>query len=315
MPDKFGIAIHGGAGTITKMSMSKEMEAAYRTKLSESITVGYEILSNKGRALDAVQAAVMIMEDSELFNAGKGAVFTHEGRNEQDASIIDGSTLECGAVAAVMRVKNPIKLARQILSESEHVLLSGEGAERFAQLHNLELVDADYFYTERRWNQLQKSIEREKKSESDYSQLDHTPDDKHGTVGAVARDAQGNLAAATSSGGMTNKKFGRIGDSPIIGAGTYANNKTCAVSTTGHGEYFMRGVCAYDVSALMEYKGMRLQQATDLVIAGLSEHGGTGGMIAIDRNGNIAMPMNTPGMYRAQMSNDGLMEVKIYDGE
>ena len=315
MSTPFGIVIHGGAGTITKADMSIKMEADYRAKLKESLEAGYNILNSDGSAMDAVEAAVVMMEDSELFNAGKGAVFTNEETNEQDACVVDGSTLACGAVAGVKKIRNPIKLARLVMGHSDHVLLSGDGAERFAQRHGMDLVEPDYFYTERRWNQLQLAKKREAESKSDYSQLDHTPDDRHGTVGAVALDKVGNLAAATSSGGMTNKKFGRIGDSPIMGAGTYANNKTCAVSTTGHGEYFMRGVVAYDVSALMEYKGMSLSQATDLVIDGLTSHDGKGGLIAMDRKGRFCTPMNTPGMYRGWMMHDGQKEIKIYSGE
>ncbi|UCE24370.1 MAG: isoaspartyl peptidase/L-asparaginase [Candidatus Zixiibacteriota bacterium] len=298
---KFGIVIHGGAGTILKSKMTPEKEAEYRQKLGESLQVGYDIVEKGGAAIDATQAAVKVMEDSPLFNAGKGAVFTHEGLNEQDACIMDGKTLNSGAVAGVRRIKNPIELARLVMDKSEHILLSGEGAEAFAQMHGIEFAEAEYFYTEHRWKQLRAAKYQEKVTKADYSQLDHS-DDKHGTVGAVALDRQGNLAAATSSGGMTNKKFGRLGDSPIVGAGNYANNRTCAVSGTGHGEYFITAVVSYDVSALMEYKGLSLQQAANMVIyeklAGL---GGTGGLIAIDRDGNVAMPFNTEGMYRGNL--------------
>ena len=299
MSSEFGIVIHGGAGTILRMSLSAKLEAQYRERLQASLTAGFEILNKGGLSLDAVCAAVNVMEDSPLFNAGKGAVFTNEGTNEQDASVMDGSTLECGGVASVKRIKNPVDLARQVMEKSEHVLLCGDGAEAFATKNDVELVEADYFHTEMRWKQLQKALEKEKRLKTDYSQLDHSPDDKHGTVGAVALDKEGNLAAATSSGGMTNKRFSRIGDSPIIGAGNYANNATCAVSTTGHGEYFMRCLTAYDVSAMMEYKQMTLTDAAEMAImTKLTDLGGTGGLIAIDRQGNIALPFNTPGMYR-----------------
>jgi beta-aspartyl-peptidase (threonine type) len=297
----YGIVIHGGAGTILKSKMTEEKEAEYRANLNKSLRTGYDILEGGGAALDAVQAAVKVMEDSPLFNAGKGAVFTHDGLNEQDASIMDGKTQNSGAVAGVRRIKNPIELARLVMDRSEHILLACEGAEAFAAKHGVEFAEADYFYTEHRWKQLQAAKFKEKATRSDYSQLNHS-DDKQGTVGAVALDKSGNLAAATSSGGMTNKKFGRLGDSPIIGAGNYANNKTCAVSGTGHGEYFITAMVAFHVSALMEYKGLSLFEAADVVIydklAGL---GGTGGLIAIDREGNIAMPFNSEGMYRGHL--------------
>ncbi len=301
MSGKFGIVIHGGAGTILKEKMTPEREVQYREKLTESLRTGYAIVESGGSAVDAVQAAVIVMEDSPLFNAGKGAVFTNEGKNEQDACIMDGRTLNSGAVAGVRRIKNPILLARAVMDKSEHILLAADGAEAFAKLHGVEFADEDYFYTEERWKQLQAAKYKEKMTQTDYSQLDHS-DDKHGTVGAVAPDKHGNLAAATSSGGMTNKKFGRLGDSPIVGAGNYANNRTCAVSGTGHGEYFITGVVSYDVSALMEYKGLSLEAAADLVInEKLTALGGTGGLIAIDREGNFAMPFNTPGMYRGHL--------------
>ncbi|UCD62715.1 MAG: isoaspartyl peptidase/L-asparaginase [Candidatus Zixiibacteriota bacterium] len=301
MPAEFGIVIHGGAGTILKDKMTPDKEAEYRERLTESLRVGYEILDRGGAALDAVQAAVVVMEDSPLFNAGKGAVFTHDGTNEQDASIMCGRTLNSGAVAGVRRVKNPVDLARLVMDKSEHILLAGDGAEAFGKLYGIELVDSDYFYTEHRWKQLQAAKYKEKLTQSDYSQLDHS-DDKHGTVGAVALDKKGDLAAATSSGGMTNKKFGRLGDSLIVGAGTYANNVTCAVSGTGHGEYFITAVVAYTVAVLMEHKGLSVEEAAESAIGGrFAELGGTGGLIAIDRGGNIAMPFNTPGMYRGYL--------------
>ncbi len=314
MTSKFGIAIHGGAGTITKILLTEKLEKEYRVKLKESLQAGFDVLENGGASLEAVQAAIVVMEDSPLFNAGKGAVFTNDGTNEQDASIMCGETLNCGAVAGVTKIKNPIRLASIVMEKSEHVCLSGEGAERFAKMHNIDFADAEYFYTERRWKQLQKAKKKEAANGSDYSQLDHSDDSKHGTVGAVALDKNGNLAAATSSGGMTNKKFNRIGDSPIIGAGNYANNKTCAVSTTGHGEYFMRGVSAYDLSALMEYKNLSLKDASDEVIRKLGKlgTGGTGGLIAIDSNCNVVLPFNTPGMYRGYKLEDGSFEIKVY---
>jgi beta-aspartyl-peptidase (threonine type) len=308
----YGLVIHGGAGTILRSKMTEEKETEYRADLSRSLSTGYDILEGGGAALDAAQAAVKVMEDSPLFNAGKGAVFTHDGLNEQDASIMDGKTLNSGAVAGVRRIKNPIELARLVMDRSEHIILACEGAEAFAAKHGVEFAEADYFYTEHRWKQLQAAKFKEKATRSDYSQLDHS-DDKHGTVGAAALDRSGNLAAATSSGGMTNKKFGRLGDSPIIGAGNYANNKTCAVSGTGHGEYFITAMVAFHVSALMEYKGLSLAEAADVVIyeklAGL---GGTGGLIAIDREGHIAMPFNSEGMYRGHLLTGQEPVIKIF---
>ena len=297
----FAIAIHGGAGTILKANMTPELEVAYLDGLRQSLAAGYDILDRGGAALDAVQAAVNVMEDSPLFNAGKGAVFTHEGVNEQDACIMDGRNLETGAVAVVRHVRNPINLARRVLEHSKHVLLAGEGAEAFARQHGVELVDPSYFHTDQRWQQLQRALDKEKEAGGEQSQLDHSDDkrDKIGTVGAVAVDRDGNLAAATSTGGMTNKRFGRIGDTPIIGAGTWADNETCAVSATGVGEYMMRLVAAYDIAALMKYKGFRLIEAADeVILRKLTALGGDGGVIAIDRTGAITMPFNSPGMYR-----------------
>ncbi len=293
---KFGIVVHGGAGTIKKTSMTAEKEAAYRDKLREAIRAGQKILSEGGSSLDAVEAAVRILEDSPLFNAGKGAVFTSEGRNELDASIMDGRTLKAGAVASVTRIRNPISLARAVMDRSENILLVGEGAEVFAKDQGIQLVDPKYFFTQERWDELQKAKERDKKPKGEAAPM---PNEKHGTVGAVALDKQGNLAAATSTGGRTNKSFGRVGDSPIIGAGTYANNQTCAVSATGHGEFFIRLAVCYDISALMAYRGMSLKEAANAVIKEkLTKLGGTGGIVAIDRDANVAMPFNTPGMYR-----------------
>lgn len=315
----FGIVIHGGAGTILKENMSDSLEKAYKEKLEEAIRVGHEILANGGTAVEAVQRSINVMENSPLFNAGKGAVFTSAGTNELDASIMDGETLNAGAVAGVTTIKNPINLAYEVMENSQHVMMAGEGAETFAREQGVELVDPEYFYTENRYKSLQRIKDREE------TQLDHDDnrsafvdpfikDSKYGTVGAAALDKHGNLAAGTSTGGMTNKKWGRIGDAPIIGAGTYANNKTCAVSGTGWGEFFIRGVVAYDISALMEYKGLSLQEAARQVIQEKNpDLGGNGGIIAIDHEGNFAMEFNTAGMYRATMNRAGELEIGIYE--
>ncbi|MBE9489363.1 MAG: isoaspartyl peptidase/L-asparaginase [Bacteroidetes bacterium] len=314
---EFMIVIHGGAGTILKKNMTPEKEAAYKATLEEAIRVGYEILKNGGTSLDAVTKTINVMEDSPLFNSGKGAVFTNAGTNEHDASIMDGKTLNAGASAGTTTVKNPIDLARAIMDNSPHVMLSGKGADTFAKEQGLQIVDPKYFYTERRFKALQKIKDSEK------TELDHDDktaffdpdikDSKFGTVGCVALDKNGNLAAGTSTGGMTNKRWGRVGDAPIIGAGTYANNNTCAVSSTGWGEYFIRAMVAHDISALMDYKGMSLKDAAHEVIhdkvGGL---GGDGGIVAIDKNGNIAMEFNTAGMYRASMNDKGELIIKIY---
>jgi len=282
-----------------RSKITPEKERAYRDALIESLAEGYDVLASGGSSLDAVQRAVNVMEDSPLFNAGKGAVFTHDGHNEQDACIMDGATRNAGAVAMLRRIKNPIDLARLVLEKSTHVLLAGEGAEEFARAHGMELVDQDYFFTEHRWQQLQDALEKEKGDVSELTRLDHSVEDKTGTVGAVALDRHGNLAAATSSGGMTNKRAGRIGDTPMIGAGTYADNATCAVSATGVGEYIMRALVAYDIAALMMYKNMNLADAAnEVVMKKLTALGGKGGAIAIDRMGSIAMPFNSEGMYR-----------------
>jgi beta-aspartyl-peptidase (threonine type) len=293
----YGLVIHGGAGTITREKMSPEKEAEYRGKITEALTVGYEILEKGNSSLDAVEAVVRIMEDSPLFNAGKGAVFTNAGTNELDASIMDGSTLQAGAVAGVKTVKNPISAARKVMEKTWHVMLSGDGADHFAAEQGLEIVDNNYFYTERRWNALKKAQEEE----------------KHGTVGCVALDKKGNIAAGTSTGGLTNKRWGRVGDTPIIGAGTYANNETCGVSGTGQGEYFIRGNIAYDVSALMIYRSLTVNDAAGQVIDKLSGRGGRGGLIAMDKNGNIAMSFNTEGMYRGYRVNGSESVIKIYN--
>jgi len=309
----FALAIQGGAGTILRSKLKPEKERAYRDALIESLATGYEVLASGGSSLDAVQRAVNVMEDSPLFNAGKGAVFTHDGRNEQDACIMDGATRDAGAVAIVRRIKNPIDLARLVLEKSTHVLLAGEGAEEFARAHGMEFVDQDYFFTEYRWQQLQDALEKERGDASELTRLDHSVEDKTGTVGAVALDRHGNLAAATSSGGMTNKRSGRIGDTPMIGAGTYADNETCAVSATGVGEYIMRAFVAYDIAALMMYKNMTLADAADeVVMKKLTALGGSGGVVAIDRLGNIAMPFNSEGMYRGYQLPDGEPYVEIF---
>jgi len=318
--ENFGIVIHGGAGTILKENMSDSLEQAYKAKLEEAIRTGHEILANGGTAIEAVQRTINIMENSPLFNAGKGAVFTNEGKNELDASIMEGKTLNAGAVSGVTTVKNPINLAWEVMENSEHVMLSGKGAEQFAKERNLEIVNPEYFYTENRF----KSLERLKERDSEKTELDHDgktafvdpfiKDSKFGTVGCAALDKNGNLAAGTSTGGMTNKKWGRIGDAPIIGAGTYANNKTAAISATGWGEFFIRGVVAYDISALMEYKEMSLAEAAKEVIQNKNpELGGSGGIIAINHQGNVSMEFNTAGMYRAKMNKNGDLEIGIYN--
>ncbi|WP_124979029.1 isoaspartyl peptidase/L-asparaginase family protein [Nonlabens xiamenensis] len=320
----YAIVIHGGAGTIKKENMTPALEAQYEQKLTESIQAGHKILAQGGSAMDAVEASIRIMEDSPLFNSGKGAVFTHDGINSLDASFMDGKSLNAGAVAGVTTTKNPISLARKVMTDSEHVLLSGPGADAFASSLNdpqIEIVDNQYFYTENRFQSLQRVLNREKnqeeKNDKKMAQLiledAWIKDTKYGTVGCVALDKNGNIAAGTSTGGMTNKKYGRIGDSPIIGSGTYANNKTCGVSSTGHGEYFIRGQVAYDISAMMEYSHMSLKEATDAVIQQkLTQLGGTGGVVALDHLGNISMEFNTPGMYRASMNDQGELQVAMY---
>ena len=300
---EYVIVIHGGAGVITKKNMTPEKEAAYRKKLNEALETGQKMLENGAAATETVIAVIKIMENSPLFNAGKGAVFTHDGKNELDASIMDGKTLNAGAVAGVTDVKNPIELAYAVMTKSKHVMLSGKGASEFAKEQGLEIVDPSYFYTKSRWESLQKVLENEKKAEKE----------KHGTVGCAVLDKYGNLAAGTSTGGMTNKQYGRIGDSPIIGAGTYADNATCAVSCTGHGEFFIRYVVAYTVSALMKYKNMSLQDAgNEIINKTLKEVGGEGGLISVDKDGNVAMPFNTPGMFRGYLKSTGEKEILIY---
>jgi beta-aspartyl-peptidase (threonine type) len=312
--ENFAIAVHGGAGTLLKKNMTPEMEARYLNVLNEALQAGHDILKKGGTSLDAAEVAVRIMEDAPLFNAGKGAVFTSEGKNELDASVMEGKTLKAGAVAGVRRIKNPVTAARAVMEKTVHVMLTGEGAERFAKENGIELVDTSYFFEQHRWDQLQKLKEKENKNSGwvNPSEIEFS-DKRFGTVGAVALDKHGTLAAATSTGGMMNKKYGRVGDTPIIGAGTYANNKTCAVSCTGHGEFFIRNVVAYDVSALMEYANMSLSEAANkVVMEKLKSQGGEGGLIAVDNKGNVTMPFNSEGMYRGYMKADGKKYVAIY---
>ena len=312
----FAIAIHGGAGTILRENMTPEKEKAYTDKLTEAIQAGHSILEKGGTSMDAVIATIQIMEESPLFNAGKGAVFTHEETNEMDASFMDGKTLDAGAVAGVTVVKSPIALARKVMENSPHVMLAGRGAEQFAREQKLEIVDPSYFFTPERKASLDRV--KAKALEKQASVIDPVFNDyKFGTVGCVALDKDGNLAAGTSTGGMTNKRWNRIGDAPIIGAGTYANNATCAVSCTGWGEYFIRAMAAYDVSALVGYKDMSLSDATHEVIQNkIPTLGGDGGMIAIDKRGNISMNFNTAGMYRASIDKEGKLQIGIYkEGE
>ncbi|MCU7551931.1 isoaspartyl peptidase/L-asparaginase [Chitinophagaceae bacterium LB-8] len=317
--NKVVLVVHGGAGTILKKNMTPEKEKEYELALKQALEDGYGILSKGGSALDAVEKAVKELEDNPLFNAGKGSVFTNEGKNELDASIMDGKTLAAGAVAGVTNIKNPISAARAVMEKSGHVMMVGKGAEKFAALHGIEIVDPKYFYTEDRW----KSFLRVRSTDPDSVELDHSNkssqvlpvhhDSKFGTVGAVALDSYGNLAAATSTGGMTNKKFGRVGDSPIIGAGTYADNNTCAVSCTGWGEYFIRLVMAKSVCDMMAYKKVTLDEAAyEMIKKRLPDLGGDGGLIAVDKAGNITMPFNTEGMYRGYIQSGGKAVVKIY---
>jgi beta-aspartyl-peptidase (threonine type) len=306
---EFVLAIHGGAGVIDRSQMSEELERAYRAALDNVLAVGRDVLAGGGRSIDAVVAAVTTLEDDPLFNAGRGAAFTAEGVNELDAAVMDGGTLKAGAVTLVTTVRNPVKLARLVMDETRHVLLAGHGAEALARLHGLDIVDPRYFHTERRWNALQRM--------RSAAQVPHAPAvseaEKHGTVGAVALDRYGNLAAATSTGGRNNKLPGRVGDSPLIGAGTYASNATAAVSCTGEGEYFITTAAAYAVSALMEMKGATVEEAAKSVIhERLARAGGRGGLIALDAQGNIAMPFSTAGMYRGCARSGSASTVHIY---
>jgi L-asparaginase / beta-aspartyl-peptidase len=339
-PARITLVIHGGAGTITRQNMTPEKERAYTEALNQALQAGYAVLKRGGTALDAVEATVRVMEDSPLFNAGKGAVFTHDGRNELDAAVMDGQTLKAGAVAGVTVVRNPISAARAVMEKSEHVLLTGAGAEQFAREKGLVVVEPSYFYTEARYQQLQKVLTAEKGSIPDQlntpTKTDAAPPAKpkvklkdgkprgyaeppiftegrkYGTVGAVALDQYGNLAAATSTGGMTNKRYGRVGDAPIIGAGTYADNQTCAVSCTGWGEYFIRVGVARDVAARMEYGRQPLAAAAQATLDKVARLGGDGGLIGLDRLGNITMPFNSEGMYRGYIKANGQTEVLIY---
>ena len=306
----FSIAIHGGAGTLVKGMMTPEKELTYRDALKKALNAGYKILEDGGSSVEAVEMSVVVLEDSPLFNAGKGSVFTATETHEMDASIMDGKTLNAGAVSLISGIKNPVSLAKDVMQKSEHVFLAGDGAMQFAKKLNYKIEEDFYFYDKFRHDQWMEI------KDTDSFQLDHSvkKDSKFGTVGAVACDQNGNIAAATSTGGMTNKKWGRVGDSPMIGAGNYANNKTCAISCTGSGEFFIRGVVAYDVACLMEHKNMTLKEASEEVIhKRILEIKGDGGLIAVDTKGNIAMPFNTEGMYRASKSSNGKEEVLIYN--
>ena len=328
---RLGFIIHGGAGVIKKGTLTPEKEAEYRKKLEEAVLAGYKALQDGKTSLDAVEIAIRILEDSPLFNAGKGAVFTAEGKNELDASIMDGKTLAAGAVAGLHHIKNPISLARLVMEKSPHVMMVGDGAEKFAKEMNIEFVPEKYFFTQQRWDSLQQIIKEEKEKskklksqnleakpltrEEYYAEMTESqklPENKFGTVGAAALDKDGNLAAGTSTGGMTNKKYGRVGDAPIIGAGTYANNNTCAISATGWGEYFIRLGVARDISAMMEYRALPVQQALDLEIKKVGNLGGDGGVIAIDKFGNMGISFNSDGMYRAYINSEGKPVVQIY---
>jgi beta-aspartyl-peptidase (threonine type) len=298
--EEWAIVIHGGAGAISRDKMTPEMDAEYRKALNEALETGKKILSGGGSALDAVEGSIRAMEDNPLFNAGKGAVFTHDGKNELDAAIMDGSTLAAGSVACVTDIRNPISAARKVMTNSPHVMLTGAGASQFAKEQGLDIVPPSYFYTERRFNELQEILKKQ----------------KNGTVGCCALDKRGNLAAGTSTGGMADKRYNRIGDAPIIGAGTYANNRTCAVSATGHGEYFIRWTVAHDISALMEYKGLSLKSASELVVNDkLVKAGGSGGVISLDKSGNVSMPFNSTGMFRGFATASGKEGIFIYKDE
>jgi beta-aspartyl-peptidase (threonine type) len=306
----FGIAIHGGAGTITRATMSEEKEKAYRAALTAALEAGYDILKAGGSSLDAVAAAIVVMEDCPLFNAGRGATFNAGGQIELDAAIMDGKTQKAGAVSAIRTAKNPILVARAVMEKTGHVMLTGDGAEAFARAQGFAAMSQEYFFTANRWESLQKEQERIR---NNLPESESTEERKHGTVGAVALDGAGNLAAGTSTGGYTNKMAGRVGDTPVIGAGTYAANDACAVSATGHGEFFMRMVVAHDIASRMRYSGLSLTDAAHgIVMNKLKAIDASGGVIAIDTMGNIAMPFNTEGMYRGQVGADGEFKVEIY---
>jgi beta-aspartyl-peptidase (threonine type) len=296
----WAIVIHGGAGSLTRDRISPELDADYRKALAEALETGKKVLAEGGSALDAVEKAILVMEDNPLFNAGKGAVFTHEGKNELDAAIMDGSNLGAGSVACVTDIRNPISAARKVMTNSPHVMLTGAGASLFAREQGLEIVPPSYFYTERQFNSLKEILKKE----------------KNGTAGCCALDKNGNLSAGTSTGGMVNKRYNRVGDAPVIGAGTYANNNTCAVSATGHGEYFIRWTVAHDISALIEYKGLSLREASELVVNDkLVKAGGSGGVICIDKKGNISMSFNSDGMLRGFADANGKSGIFIYKEE
>ena len=313
----FGIVIHGGAGTILKENMSEEMEMAYRQKLKEAISKGHAILKAGGTSQEAVEQTIHIMENSPLFNSGKGAVLTADESIELDASFMDGKTLDAGAIAGVKHIKNPISAAIEVMKNSPHVMLAGAGADRFAAEQGLDTVPESYFITERRLNALKRVQEKEANQEVVMNRVEeqYFKNQRIGTVGCVALDLQGNLAAGTSTGGMTNKKWGRIGDAPIIGAGTYADNASCGVSATGWGEFFMRAVVAHDIAALVAYEKKNIQQAAKQVIQKVVNLGGEGGVVVLDTKGNVAMEFSTPGMYRAHMNAQGDLDVKIYKNE
>ncbi|HEV7921202.1 MAG TPA: isoaspartyl peptidase/L-asparaginase [Thermoanaerobaculia bacterium] len=306
------LVLHGGAGTITRKSMTAEAEKQYREALEQALKTGQAILRKGGTSVDAVEASIRVLEDNPLFNAGKGAVFTHDGKNELDAAIMDGKTMKAGSVAGVTIIRNPISAARAVMEKSKHVMMIGRGAELFATKMGLEIVDPSYFWTERRWKALQQELLDEQKPQASLPAADDHH--KYGTVGAVALDRDGNLAAGTSTGGITNKMYGRVGDAPIIGAGTYASNESVAVSATGAGEYFIRWTVAYDIAALVKYRGLSVQQAADEVINKKLKAvpGAEGGVIALDRQGNFAMPFNSEGMYRGWIGADGVPHVEIY---
>jgi beta-aspartyl-peptidase (threonine type) len=309
------IAIHAGAGTIKRGEFPDSREQEIRAKLEQAVKAGYDLLTSGASSLDAVTKAITILEDSPFFNAARGAVFNADGKNELDSSIMDGSNLDAGAVTGVHNVRNPILLARKVMTDSVHVMLMGEGAEKFARDNDIVFEDDSYFFTEYRWQQLQKA-RAQTTDEDKTSSLAEAPDQWFSTVGAVALDAKGNLAAGTSTGGMTNKRWGRVGDSPIIGAGTYADNRSCAVSATGHGEYFIRATVARDICARVQFTGVPLQQAAyQVVMQQLVEMGASGGIIAIDPRGNISLTYNTPGMYRASVDVNGKVTVAIFGDE
>lgn len=307
---KYVMVVHGGAGTITKEMMSAEKEKQYKTKLTEALQAGYSEIKSGKSSVDAITAAIVILEDSPLFNAGKGSVFTHDGTNEMDASVMVGNTKSAGAVAGVRTIKNPIKAAVAVMEKSSHVMLSGNGAEAFAKEQKLETADAEYFWTKDRWDALQKAVKKEKNREV-ISGLHENHDEKFGTVGAVAVDKNRIIAAGTSTGGMTNKKYGRIGDSPVIGAGTYANSQV-GISGTGWGEFFIRSTAARTVAAKMEYQNKDIVTAGQETVEEIEKLGGDGGLIALDKDGNIAMPFNTSGMYRGAVTENGEIEIYIY---